>query len=302
MAAPKPEDPIESARMTLGEHLDELRKRLVRGFAVLIGTFLLGFGFYQQIDHLLTWPFHQAVQLMNESRAEELRARLLEHPETPPATYFVEGDVARGELVEAERAEERLIATGPMEGFNYSISIAVYFALFTGLPFLLYELWQFVSAGLYRHERKAVLRYLPYSIGLFVVGMVFSFVWCVPYVLYYLGVTFPIEKLKPQWRVSEYFDVLSTMCLGMGLLFQLPVVMVFVMRVGLVEPKTFAKYRRHFILAAFIIAAILSPPDFYSTAVMAIPMIVLYELGILIGRWVYKPRETPGSYQRRTQP
>jgi sec-independent protein translocase protein TatC len=294
MSATQP-DGVEGARMTLGEHLDELRKHLLRSALALLVTFSVGFAFYGEISRLITWPFHEAVREINEATTERLSglvdARLAAEPEAWKP-YFESGYPDSIELLPEHRVEDRLAAIGPLEGFQFTMDIALYFALFTGAPYCLWELWRFVAAGLYANERRAVTRYVPWSVGLFVAGMVFSFRWCVPWVLYYLATAFPTEEIKPQWRVSEYFSVLSTMCLGMGILFQLPVAMAFVMRIGLVQPATFSKYRKYFYFASFVIAAILSPPDWFSTLAMCVPMMVLYELGILVGRFVARPRAT----------
>jgi sec-independent protein translocase protein TatC len=292
MSAHTPER-ADGARMTLGEHLDELRKHLVRGGIALFVTFALGFAFYQEISQLITWPFHEAVREINAATIERLRAEVDPKLATEPdawKAYFEPGYPERIELLPVQRVDDRLSAIGPLEGFQFTMDIALYFALFTGAPYCLWELWRFVAAGLYANERRAVTRYVPWSIALFVAGMYFSFRWCVAWVLYYLATAFPTDQIRPQWRVSEYFSVLSTMCLGMGALFQLPVVMTFTMRIGIVEPATYSKYRKHFYFASFVIAAILSPPDWFSTLAMCVPMMVLYEIGILVGRFVARPR------------
>ncbi|TAJ09715.1 MAG: preprotein translocase subunit TatC, partial [Planctomycetota bacterium] len=242
----------DGARMTLGEHLDELRKHLVRGCVALFITFSLGFAFYRDISDLITWPFHQAVREINASTTERLRADVDARSATEPdawKAYFEPGYPETVELLPAHRVDDRLSVISPLEGFQYTMDIALYFALFTGAPYCLWELWRFVAAGLYANERKAVTRYVPWSVALFVVGMVFSFRWCVSWVLYYLATAFPTEELNQQWRVAEYFSLLATMCLGMGVLFQLPIVMTFTMRVGIVTPATYSKYRKHFYFA-----------------------------------------------------
>jgi len=96
--------------------------------------------------------------------------------------------------------------------------------------------------------------------------------------------------------LDKYFGFLSTMCLAMGAVFQLPIVMIFLSRIGLVEPKTYSKYRGHFLVVALFIAALLTPgPDWYSQVLMTIPMLFLYEVGILIARFSAKPRRKPGT-------
>jgi sec-independent protein translocase protein TatC len=274
------------ARMSLGEHLDELRSRLVRGVAALFIAFLVGWALYEPISDRLLRPFVYAVSRLNEDIAARREAELLADPTRARSESFLESGELRPEL----RIDARPIATGPLEGFSYAMKIATTFALLVGAPFLLWQMWGFIAAGLYREERRAVLRYLPWSLGLFLGGALFSFVWALPYVLYYLGSAFPVEKLRPEWRVAEYFDLMLTMCLGMGLVFQIPVLMVFAQRLGLIEARTFSHHRPHFMFGAFVLAAVISPPDLYSTAALVVPMWILYEIGLVFGRMLARPR------------
>jgi len=274
------------ARMSLGEHLDELRTRLVRGLVALFVAFLVGWALYEPISDLLLRPFVEAVGQLNADIATRREADLAADPSRARSDFFLEDGALRPEL----RIDARPIATGPLEGFSYAMKIATSFALLVGAPYLLWQMWGFIAAGLYREERRAVVRYLPWSIGLFLGGVLFSFVWALPYVLYYLGSAFPVEKLRPEWRVAEYFDLMLTMCLGMGLVFQIPVLMVFALRLGLIEASTFSRYRPHFMFGAFVLAAVISPPDLYSTAALAGPMWILYEIGLLVGRFIARPR------------
>ena len=99
--------------------------------------------------------------------------------------------------------------------------------------------------------------------------------------------------------LEQYFGFLSTMCLAMGVVFQLPIVMIFLSRIGIVDPRTYSKYRAHFLVGALFVAAILTPgPDCYSQILMTIPMLVLYEIGALIARFTAQPRRRPGSTRR----
>src|SRR6185436_2030871 len=118
----------------------------------------------------------------------------------------------------------------------------------------------------------------------------------VPVGLFYLATTMSLDKIRPMLGLGQYFDFLSTMCLSMGLVFQLPIVMIFLSRIGIVDPRTYSKYRGHFLIAALFVAALLTPgPDWYSQVLMTIPMLVLYEIGIVIARLSAKPRRRPGA-------
>ena len=162
---------------------------------------------------------------------------------------------------------------------------SLYFALFVGGPYLLWQLWGFISAGLYKTERRVVLAFFPASILLFFSGVLFGYFMLVPYGIYYLNIDEVPGVAILQFRLEEYFAFVTSMCLALGVVFQLPILQTAVAKVGLVRPSTFAHYRGHFALSSFIIAAILTPPDPVTQSMMAAPMVLLYELGILASRF-----------------
>jgi sec-independent protein translocase protein TatC len=155
-------------------------------------------------------------------------------------------------------------------------------------------MWRFIAAGLYLHERRVVGRTIPISLLLFVAGGVFGYFVMVPYGLYFLATAFPPEKLEFLPRLSEYLSFLSLLTLALGLVFQLPLLMYVLVRIDLVEREAFRKYRRYFIVGAFIVAALLTPPDPFTQLLLAGPMIVLYEVGLLWTRFAQK-RVRPGE-------
>jgi sec-independent protein translocase protein TatC len=292
----EPDDPFESTRMSLGEHLAELQSRLLKGGLALFAAFLIGWGLGDRLTGILLRPYHEAVRMINADLAEKAETALAAEPETPRTAFFLSDDPQSPqyrELRPGKCMDTRPIATGVLEGFMFKLRTSTYFALAFGAPVLLWQLWQFVAAGLYPHERRALTRYVPWSLGLFALGFTFSYLWVVGPVIYFAGLTIDIDVVRPEWRLEDYFGFFMALSLGMALIFQIPVVMIFLMRLGLVEPATFAKYRGHWVLGSFVLAAIVSPPDLYSTVVMSVPAIVLYELGIVVGRFVARPREIP---------
>src|SRR5206468_269120 len=147
---------------------------------------------------------------------------------------------------------------------------AGYSALFLGSPVLLWQLWLFVAAGLYPRERRWVWYFLPPAVVLFVLGVLFSYFFLVPYGMVYSQQSVDLELVKPNIGLEFYFDFLFALCMGMGVVFQLPLLMTFVGLVGIVEARTFAGLRGYFLIAAFVIAAVLTPgPDVFSQVVMA---------------------------------
>ena len=288
------DDPFAHTRMTLGEHLEELRKRVFRGVLALAICFGIGWWQVEPIAKCLMGPWTSAVERINTELEQQAEKTLAGHPELKRTDLFTSDEPGKGEL--KERLDPRLSTFAVGDSFFFSMNIAIYFALFLGSPFVLWQLWQFIAAGLYRHEKRLVTLYFPFSALLFLAGVVFCFFLVVPIGLYYLATMVSLDKVRPMLGLGQYFDFLSTMCLSMGLVFQLPIVMIFLSRIGLVEPKTYSKYRGHFLVVALFIAALLTPgPDWYSQVLMTIPMLFLYEVGILIARFSAKPRRKPGT-------
>lgn len=288
------DDTLEGTRMTLGEHLEELRKRVFRSVVVLALAFGFAFYFSDPIAERVLWPWTKAVTLINADLVDQAEARIAEHPEIPRSQYFTSDDPANKEL--RNRIDPRPNMFGIGDAFFFALNNSIYFALFIGSPYVLWQMWQFVAAGLYRHEKRAVSLYFPFSAFLFAAGVLFCYFLVVPVGMYALGTTLSIDLVKPMIGIEQYFSFLSTMCLAMGLVFQIPIVMVFLARIGIIEPATYSRYRPHFLVVALFIAALVTPgPDYYSQILMTIPMLVLYEAGILIARFSARPRQHPKS-------
>jgi sec-independent protein translocase protein TatC len=287
-------DPFAHTRMTLGEHLEELRKRVFRSALALLVCF--GFGWWQvePIAGALMAPWKEAVERINADLTEKAEKTLAANPDLPRSSLFTSDEPGKGEL--KDPIDPRLSTFAVGDSFFFALNIAIYFALFVGSPFVLWQLWQFIAAGLYRHEKRLVSLYFPFSVLLFLAGVAFCFFFVVPVGLFYLATTMSLEKIRVMLGVGQYFDFLSTMCLSMGLVFQIPIVMIFLARIGIVEPKTYSKFRAYYLVAALFVAALLTPgPDWYSQVLMTIPMLVLYEIGALIARLSAKPRRRPGA-------
>lgn len=292
MKAP-PED-IESTRMSLGDHLEELRKRVFRSVLVLAIAFGFAWFFKEELAQYVLWPWREAAADINA----ELRARadehLAAHPEVARTELYLSSDPA--DLRLRNEVDPRPSMFGIGEGFFFALNVSIWFALLIGSPFVLWQMWQFVAAGLYRHEKRAAMRYFPWSVFLFLSGIAFCFLVVVPTGMYYLATTFPIEMIRPVIGIDQYTSFLTTLCLAMGLVFQLPILMIFLARLGLVDPRTYARYRGHFVIVALVVAAAVTPgPDYVSQLMMTVPMLLLYEIGILVSRLSAREREHPGS-------
>jgi sec-independent protein translocase protein TatC len=288
------EEAFESTRMTLGEHLEELRKRIFHSVIVLSICFGGAWWYKERIAEYVLAPWRTAVERINTDLLDRAEAHLKAHPEAKRSEFFTSDDPANKELKNAIDPRPSMFAI--TQGFFFALNNSIYCALIVGSPFVLWQLWQFVSAGLYAHERRAVRLAFPFSAFLFIAGVLFSYQFVVPVGMYFLASTLPVELLKPLIGIEQYFSFLSTMCLAMGIVFQLPIVMIFLARMGLVEPKTYARYRGHFVVLALFVAAVVTPgPDYYSQILMTVPMLILYEVGILVSRFSARPRRHPAT-------
>jgi len=280
MSDPAP-DPIDQTEgMTLGEHLDELRSRLFKGVVVIVVLFFVAWFYRDPIDQVLEGPYKRFVSMYRTHWVEEVEQRIADDPELVRTDFFLFDDPDDDRLLPQVDLSDKLQVTGGSEAFVFKLKGCLYASMFVGGPFLLWQLWGFIAAGLYKKERRTVLTYFPSSIVLFFSGIAFGYFVMVPYALYFLGMEAPPDLVDPGYRKGEYLAFMSSLCLALGFVFQLPIVQTALARVELVRPKTFAHYRGHFALASFVLAAMITPPDPITQSLMAGPMIVLYEIGI----------------------
>jgi sec-independent protein translocase protein TatC len=287
---PPEDDPIQSTRMSLGEHLDELRRRLMRGILAVLISFFVGFYFYDETTEIVMRPMQQSLGWLDQDQVEKFEAVLEADPSLPRSTYFQSDDPAETLLKPEFTVSQRPQALSYAEPFWFAIKVTLIFALFIGAPVLLWQMWQFIAAGLYTNERRIVLSYFPVSILLFLAGTAFGFFVMVPYGFYFLAGTFPAEKVAFVPRISDYLSLLTSLTLALGAVFQLPLLMHVLVRLDLVQRETFSTYRTHFIVGAFVVGAMLTPPDPYTQALLAGPMIILFEIGLLSTRMIKRPQ------------
>ncbi|MDZ4772964.1 MAG: twin-arginine translocase subunit TatC [Planctomycetota bacterium] len=278
--------------MTLGGHLAELQKRLFRSVLVLAIAFGGAWWFKEYLVDQVMWPLRTSVERINAELVERYELDLAAHPEVPRTRYFRTDKPEDKELREPLEARPTALNIG--DPFFFALNVSIYFACFFAGPFVLWQIWQFIAAGLYSREKRLVYLYFPFSILLFLAGVMFCFLWIVPTGMYYLSQTLPVEQVRMQLSLNGYFEFLSTMCLAMGAMFQLPLVMIFLSSIGLIEPRTYARYRPHFLIGALFVAGVITPgPDWISQVLMTAPIYVLYEVGIIIARWRARPRRHP---------
>ena len=192
---------------------------------------------------------------------------------------------------------EKLVVSTPTEGFNLELKLALMAAVFLSAPFVLGQVWLFISPGLYKHERRYALPFIFFSTLLFIIGGLFGYFVAFPFALQFLleweknmGVTALINA-------SEYFDLFITVELGLAVIFEIPAVIFVLSRIGLVSGPFLLRNTRYAILVATVVAAVITPTtDIPNMMMMAIPMVALYLLGVIVA-FVFGKKRTkePGD-------
>jgi sec-independent protein translocase protein TatC len=246
-----PAEPEGEVKLTFLEHLRDLRKRLGRALlGVVVGMVLVG-SFVERIYHALMIPVLAA-------------------------------------LPEAQR---QLHYTNAIEPLMVYLKVAIYGGVFLAAPWVLWQLWLFVAPGLYKREKKVVFPFLFFGTLLFYSGAAFCLFLVMPVAFPAMLVIANDASLAPMLTMSEQLSLVLAMLLGFGIVFEVPVVIAFLAMVGLVSPEFLAKYRRHAIVVNVAIAAIITPTgDPLNLALMAVPMIVFYEIGIILARVLGKKK------------
>ncbi|MDQ3288285.1 MAG: twin-arginine translocase subunit TatC [Pseudomonadota bacterium] len=185
----------------------------------------------------------------------------------------------------------QLIATGVASPFLAPVKLALFVAVLITVPWLLYQAWAFVAPGLYRRERRLALPLLASAVALFYAGCAFAFFLVLPSVFGFLVAVKP-EGVEMMTDIQAYLDFVLVIFLAFGVSFELPVALVILAVLGWVTPRQLKESRGYAIVGVFVIAAIITPPDVISQLMLAIPMSLLYEVGIIAAGWV-APKQVP---------
>ncbi len=178
----------------------------------------------------------------------------------------------------------KLYFMGPAEAFWIKVKLALFIGLYCSLPFLFYQIWKFVELGLRRDEKKQVLPLSISSFILFTIGGSFCYFFVIPVAIKFL-LSYGSDTLIPLISVSKYLSFIGCLVFAFGGTFQLPLILMFLARIGIVNVKSLCKFRRFAIIGSFILGAALTPtPDMVNQTLLALPIIVLYELSILLIR------------------
>ncbi|MFK2905826.1 twin-arginine translocase subunit TatC [Dyella ginsengisoli] len=181
-----------------------------------------------------------------------------------------------------------LIATEVASPFVTPLKLAFYAALFISMPMILYQLWAFVSPGLYKHEKRLARPLLAAALVLFYMGCAFAYFLVLPAAFRFLAAVTP-QGVEMMTDITHYLDFVMLMFFAFGLCFEVPVAVVILAAIGLVNLQKLRSGRRYAIVGAFTVAAFITPPDITSMIMLAVPMCLLYEVGVLAVAWLLKP-------------
>ena len=199
-------------------------------------------------------------------------------------------------LIESLPKGSTMIFTNPAEAFVVYIKLAFYCALFFSSPYILYQAWMFVAPGLYAHEKRYVFPFMISAIGLFITGMAFAYFVVFPFGLKFL-MSFSTEFIKPMVKIQDYLSFTLTLLLAFGAVFELPVFVFFLTKMGVINHQTLTRNRHLAILIIFLVAAILTPPDILTQLLMAGPLLALYEVSIILAKMAERKPKTFQSNQ-----
>lgn len=257
-------------------HLSELRNRiLVSVVSVLVG-FVAAFNFSERIFRVLTIPMRSIITLKS-------------------AYPFIT-------FVPREGMGQELVFLAPAEAFWVHMKIALITGVVASVPVIFWQVWKFVSPGLLRHERRLAFPFLGVTSGLFFAGTSFCFVVVLPFAMRFL-LNFRTESLTPMISVERYIDFCLKFILAFGVVFELPVVLVFLTRMGIISTETLSRNRKYSVLLAFVAAALLTPtPDAFNQTLMAVPIIVLYEGGLIASKIFARRKKVNQNDDKREEP
>ena len=243
--------PEESTQETFISHLVELRSRLLKAVAAVLGVFIV----------LFIYP--------------------------GPSTIY---DLLAQPMMVSLPQGTRMIATGVITPFMVPVKVTLLAAFLIALPVVLYQAWAFVAPGLYQHERRLALPLIASSTFLFFAGMAFCY-FVVFRTVFHFITGFAPESITPAPDIEAYLNFVMTMFLAFGVTFEVPVAVVLLASTGIVTVEKLRQGRGYVIVGAFVIAAVVTPPDVLSQFMLAVPLCVLYEVGILLAASIAKKRK-----------
>jgi sec-independent protein translocase protein TatC len=248
-----------TSKMSFFDHLTELRKHLIHSLVAVGIGLVFGLYFSDKAFYFLARPMLKALR--------------------------------------DAKMEDRLIYTSPLGPLQLFITVGLYLGIVIASPYVLYQIWLFVAPGLYRHERRAVTTFILSSLLLFLAGMAFAYFIMLPMTLSFL-ISFP-GPYRAMISMNDYFDMTLVILLGLGIVFQLPVLIFFLSLFGIVTPKFMWNNFRYAVLIIAIVAAVVTPTtDAFTMTIFMAPMILLYVLGIGVSALVVRKKRQAAAAAR----
>ena len=242
--------------MSFMEHLEELRTRIIRALMGLVVAFVVSIGYCYNLWHIIQQPAVSALKALKQN---------------PP----------------------ELISTSAMEGFSIIwVKLPLLCSVFLGSPWIVYQLWAFISPGLYKRERRWAAPFVLITAGLFIAGGCFAY-----FIVFRYGLTFLLGislmgDVRPMVTITDYFDLFVNVTLGVGLVFEMPVVIFLLTLLRVASPRFLLRHSRYAILIIVILAAIITPtPDVFNLMLFAVPMCILYFVGVFASYLIVLRRE-----------
>ena len=250
-----------STQETFVSHLIELRQRLMRALFAFVAAFIA----------LFLWPGSGPIY-----------------------------DFLAAPLMQALPEGARMIATGVITPFMVPVKVTALVAFMVALPYVLYQAWAFVAPGLYEHEKRLAMPIVVMSTVLFLLGVAFCYYFVFGKVFAFIN-DFAPKSITPAPDIEAYFSFVITMFLAFGVTFEIPIVVILLVRFGVVSVEKLRQARPYVVVGAFVVAAVVTPPDVLSQFMLAVPMCLLYEAGLFFARFVTARAKLPEPDENREQ-
>lgn len=286
------------------DHVTDLRKTVVKCLLIIFAGMAVSLFFYQDLFSLLTSPLKHPPSLIQHQEIKRQRlynsgstSTMITLPQNAiedsvilsssshrvASRYY---EVPQGGFIDFDSTVplNELVIFGPIEGMSITLKICLWMGLVASSPFWLYCLMQFISPALRREEKRAVTPFFGLSLLFLTAGFLFAYYLTIPLANHYL-LAFNNGIGQNLWGLSAYLDYTLALILANGLAFELCVVLLFLVHFSVLSPEGMAAKRRHVIVGAFIVGALLTPPDVLTQFMMAIPLLLLYEVAIAYGRF-----------------
>ncbi len=257
---------LDNSTMSLGDHLEELRSRLIYAIVGLAIGAIIGLLFAPHVINFMQRPYMRTIQRINAPTDPNQAAA----PVVSPVMQSL----------------------APADGFISYLKIAMIIGVLISSPWVFYHIWMFVAAGLYKHEKKYVYMAVPFSVILFIAGSLFFVLVVAPITMKFL-VNFNMKFLGVQsnFTFKQYMAFVTRLMLVFGIAFQTPTAIFFLNRTGILSINSLRKARKYVFLSIFVLSAMVTPPDVISQVTLALPLYILFEIGILISLWSDKKRK-----------